>query len=166
MPSNYIVIIWTLLSVYPPNIWNLPMALVPHVNRISQIYLSSFSVSHLAKFPFVLPSITIENIDTAQHAKMDLNKKSLPKQKTIKTLKVMTQGFKIIMNENPPRYFFLNKFWFLHRAQWFLGGPKLGKKYWKFQQIFDTKSWSYVRNLVRFGANKISLEMGGDGCSL
>ena len=36
---------------------------VPLVNRISRIYLSSFSVSHLAKFPFVLPSITIENID-------------------------------------------------------------------------------------------------------
>ncbi len=35
-----------------------------------------------------------------QHAKMDLNTKSLPKQKTIKTLKVITQGFKITMNEN------------------------------------------------------------------
>ena len=52
VPTNFIVIIWTLLSVCPPNIWNLPTALVPHVNRISQIYLSSFSVSHLAKFSF------------------------------------------------------------------------------------------------------------------
>ena len=25
------------------------------------------------------------------------------------------------------------------RAQWFLGGPKLGKKYQKFEQISDTK---------------------------
>ena len=50
-------------------------------------------------------------------------------------------------------------------AQWFLGGRKWGKKYWKFQQISDKNSWGYVRNLVRFGANKISLEMGGDRCS-
>ena len=49
--------------------------------------------------------------------------------------------------------------------QWFLGGPKLGKKYQKFEQISDTKYWGYVRNLVRFGAKKISLEMGGDECS-
>ena len=50
-------------------------------------------------------------------------------------------------------------------AQWFLGGPKLGKKYQKFEQISDTKYFGYVRNLVRFGAKKISLEMGGDECS-
>ena len=30
-----------------------------------------------------------------QGAKLDLNKKSLPKQKTIKTLKYKTQGFQI-----------------------------------------------------------------------
>ena len=44
-----------------------------------------------------------------------------------------------------------------------LGGPKLGKKFRTFQQISDTKSCGYVRNLVRFGANKKSLEMGRDG---
>ena len=51
-------------------------------------------------------------------------------------------------------------------TQWFLGGRKLGKKSRKFQQISDTKSCGYVRNLVRFGANEISFEMGGDGFSL
>ena len=50
-------------------------------------------------------------------------------------------------------------------AQWSLGGPKLGKKYQKFQQISDTKYWGYVRKSVWFGAKKISLEMGGDECS-
>ena len=33
---------------------------------------------------------------------MDLNKKSEPKQKTIKTLKYNLQGIKITINENPP----------------------------------------------------------------
>ena len=42
----------------------------------------------------------------------------------------------------------------------------MGKKSIEFQQISDTKSCGYVRNLVRFGANEISFEMGGDGFSL
>ena len=43
----------------------------------------------------------------SQHAQMDLNKKSEPKQKTIKTLEYNPQGFKITINENPPcRNFF------------------------------------------------------------
>ena len=52
------------------------------------------------------------------------------------------------------------------RAQWFFGGPKLGKKSRKFQQISDTKSCGYVRNLVRFGVNIISFEGGGRWFSL
>ena len=51
-------------------------------------------------------------------------------------------------------------------SQWFLWGRKLGKEYWKFQPISDTKYWGYLRNLPRFGANKISLEMGGDGTEI
>ena len=40
---------------------------------------------------------------------MDLIKKFLPKQKTIQTLKVDTQGFRITINENPPTSnFFVN----------------------------------------------------------
>ena len=35
-----------------------------------------------------------------------------------------------------------------------------GQKCWKFQQISNTIYYIYVGNLVRFGANKISLEMG------
>ena len=51
-------------------------------------------------------------------------------------------------------------------TQWFFGGPKLGKKSRKFQQISDTKSCGYVRNLVRFGVNVISFEEGGRWFSL
>ena len=46
------------------------------------------------------------------------------------------------------------------------GGRKLGKKSRKFQQISDTKSCGYVRNLVRFGVNVISFEGGGRWFSL
>ena len=54
----------------------------------------------------------------------------------------------------------------MRRTQWFLGGRKLGKKSRKFQQISDTKSCGYVRNLVRFGVNVISFEGGGRWFSL
>ena len=37
----------------------------------------------------------------SQSVKMDLNKKSLPKQKTIKPLRYKTQGFQITINKNP-----------------------------------------------------------------
>ena len=48
-----------------------------------------------------------------QGTKMDLNTKSLPKQKTIKSLIYKTQGFQITINENPPmREIFFIKFWF------------------------------------------------------
>ena len=46
------------------------------------------------------------------------------------------------------------------------GGPKLGKKSRTFQQISDTKSCGYVRNLVRFVVNEISFEGGGRWFSL
>ena len=45
------------------------------------------------------------------------------------------------------------------------GGSEIGQKSRTFQQISDTKSCGYVRNLVRFGVNEISFEMGGDGFS-
>jgi len=45
------------------------------------------------------------------NAEMDLNTKLLPKQKTVKNLKVLFQGFKITINKNPPTInFFINKF--------------------------------------------------------
>ena len=51
-----------------------------------------------------------------QYTQMDLNTKSKPKQKTIKSLIYKTQGFQITINENPPtREIFFNKFW-LSRA--------------------------------------------------
>ena len=49
--------------------------------------------------------------DMAKGAKMDVNTKSLPKQKTIKSLIYKTQGLKITINENPPtRGNFFDKF--------------------------------------------------------
>ena len=55
-------------------------------------------------------------VDKPQGAEMDLNTKSLPKQKTIKSLIYRTQGFQITINENPPTWeIFFNKFW-LSRA--------------------------------------------------
>ena len=49
----------------------------------------------------------------AQHAQMDLNTKSKPKQKTIKSLIYKTQGFQITIDENPPtQEIFFDKFWY------------------------------------------------------
>ena len=47
-------------------------------------------------------------IDIAQGAEMDLNTKSWPKQKTIKSLIYKTQGFQITINENPPCWKFFS----------------------------------------------------------
>ena len=47
----------------------------------------------------------------AQPVKMDLIKKSLPKQKTIQTFKVDTLGFRITIKENPPAQIFSRHFW-------------------------------------------------------
>ena len=47
----------------------------------------------------------------AQPVKMDLIKKSLPKQKTIQTFKVDTLGFRITIKENPPAQIFPPIFW-------------------------------------------------------
>ena len=38
----------------------------------------------------------------AQPTKLDLNKKSLPKQKTIQNFTIDAQGFRKTKNENPP----------------------------------------------------------------
>ena len=38
----------------------------------------------------------------AQPAKLDLNRKSLPKQKTIQNVTIDAQGFRKTGNENPP----------------------------------------------------------------
>ena len=51
--------------------------------------------------------------NASQRAQMDLNKKSEPKQETIKTLKHNPQGFKITINKNPStQEFFLPNFVF------------------------------------------------------
>ena len=41
---------------------------------------------------------------TAQPVKIDLNKKSLPKQKTIQNFTIDAQGFRKTKNENPPTW--------------------------------------------------------------
>ena len=40
----------------------------------------------------------------AQPAKIDLNKKSFPKQKTIQNFTIDVQGFRKTRNENPPTW--------------------------------------------------------------
>ena len=40
----------------------------------------------------------------AQPAKLDLNKKSFPKKKTIQTFTIDAQGFRKTKNENPPTW--------------------------------------------------------------
>ena len=40
----------------------------------------------------------------AQPAKLDLNKKSFPKQKTIQNFTIDAQGFRKTKNENPPTW--------------------------------------------------------------
>ena len=41
---------------------------------------------------------------TTQPVKIDLNKKSLPKQKTIQNFTIGAQGFRKTKNENPPTW--------------------------------------------------------------
>ena len=43
-------------------------------------------------------------IDYPQPVKIDLNKKSLPKQKTIQNFIIDAQGFRKTKNENPPTW--------------------------------------------------------------
>ena len=50
---------------------------------------------------FVLAKAQIE-INLSHPAKIDLNKKWLPKQKTIQNFNIDTQGFRKTRNENPP----------------------------------------------------------------
>ena len=60
-----------------------------------------FAVSKLADFTlarFLECFNSLQIHGSPQHAQMDLNKKSEPKQKTIKTLKYNPQGFKITIN--------------------------------------------------------------------
>ena len=42
--------------------------------------------------------------DKSQPAKIDLNKKSFPKQKTIQNFTIDAQGFRKTKNENPPTW--------------------------------------------------------------
>ena len=45
--------------------------------------------------------LTIETVYNTQPTKIDLNKKSLPKQKTIQNFTIDAQGFRKTKNENP-----------------------------------------------------------------
>ena len=74
---------------------------------------------HTTKQIFLNPDFCGYNLRAVgpQHAKLDLNKKLLPKQKTIKTLRYNPKGFKITINENPPMVDFFGEqiFGFLTR---------------------------------------------------
>ena len=51
-----------------------------------------------------MKKLTFSKGDLAQPAKIDLNKKSLPMQKTIQNFTIDTQGFRKTGNENPPSW--------------------------------------------------------------
>ena len=52
--------------------------------------------------PTVVSDMNRPLCGTPQPAKIDLNKKSLPKQKTIQNFTIDAQGFRKTRNENPP----------------------------------------------------------------
>ena len=51
-----------------------------------------------------LHAIPIDKDRPTQPAKVDLNKKSFPKQKTIQNFTIDAQGFRKTKNENPPTW--------------------------------------------------------------
>ena len=53
--------------------------------------------------PYKLGS-SLKQCTYSQPVKIDLNKKSLPKQKTIQNFTIDAQGFRKIKNENPPTW--------------------------------------------------------------
>ena len=46
----------------------------------------------------------LQDSSSPQPAKVDLNKKSFPKQKTIQNFTIDAQGFRKTKNENPPTW--------------------------------------------------------------
>ena len=53
---------------------------------------------------FFHESLFVVIFSTSQPAKLDLNKKSFPKQKTIQNYTIDAQGFRKAKNENPPTW--------------------------------------------------------------
>ena len=53
---------------------------------------------------FFHESLFVVIFSTSQPAKLDLNKKSFPKQKTIQNFTIDAQGFRNTKNENPPTW--------------------------------------------------------------
>ena len=48
--------------------------------------------------------MSTRSMSIAQPVKIDLNKKSFPKQKTIQNFNIDAQGFRKTKNENPPTW--------------------------------------------------------------
>ena len=65
-----------------------------NVNSVAEIMKKNELRSFQSDYPNIL-QLTSEG---SQRVKMDLNKRLLPEQKTIKTLKYNPQGFKITIN--------------------------------------------------------------------
>ena len=61
-----------------------------------------FSVICLKRLNYKILDFTLHSISASHPAKTDLNKKWLPKQKTIQNFNVYAQGFRKTRNENPP----------------------------------------------------------------
>ena len=55
-------------------------------------------------FEYILLVLFSNKTKYTQPVKLDLNKKSLPKQKTIQKFTIDAQGFRKTKNENPPTW--------------------------------------------------------------
>ena len=79
-------------------------------NKHNNVFINSFTIHFLKNkkqafvFPMPLwPRFFANQCDT-QPAKLDLNKKSFPMQKTIQNFTIDGQGFRKTKNENPPTW--------------------------------------------------------------
>ena len=61
-------------------------------------------MTSLGLIQFLLKNKIWETVYLPQPAKLDLNKKSFPKQKTIQNFTIDAQGFRKTKNENPPTW--------------------------------------------------------------
>ena len=64
----------------------------------------SDEIQKILAFQFIDSKIFWHLLSQTQPAKLDLNKKSFPKQKTIQNFTINTKGFRKTKNENPPTW--------------------------------------------------------------
>ena len=67
------------------------------------MYVRDIIHHYLTSSRLTVSAVLDRKSSTAHHAKTDLNKKLLPKQKTNQTFNIDAQGFRKTINENPPK---------------------------------------------------------------